>query len=1060
MRSILVVFAVGAVLAAASIPALAAKPIAIEQLQRKLVSAQAAHETDDAVSRQLSDIRLTTRLTGAALQELIALSPGLKTTQALQAIAGTSTFLEPPSYQLPATPAPDIAAQKAIIARTINYVAHTLPALPNFFATRVTNQFVDTAAGLSLEGLDSAPGHAGELVQRGGLILIGVNNAPISFRDGRETDDPNLTASLDTTAKKSNAKSAQYLTRSDLNGGLSSWGEFGPILGVILLDAAKGKLAWLRWQQEDGKPVAVFQFSVDRSNSDYSLNYCCESYYSDGPGMPIQKGPSTTWKPGYHGRLEVDPETGTILRVTIEADLRPGDPIQRASMMVEYAPVKIGDLVSFCPTRSISVSVSHTNVTLNSMLRPIDRLQLNEVEFVGYRRFGSETTLLAGPATSDGERDQSTATPIEAAANANSSGPTTPPASTTNKEADSTPAPQPSAKAIPAESAADQEILLSPADVLPGLSGNNAKPGSNLSASSENAGFTLKTTTRTVDVDLVASDKRGKPIGDLKENEVAVFDNGRQQQVRDFFHATLVSSPPSSPPSNPVTTPAATPVTNPTPTQATPAALVSKTETAPPVQDTFTNTAPDTAHRQDAPDLLILLLDESHLAFLDLNRAREEVLRFLATARRTSRIALYSISEQGFLVIQDVTQDHALVISRLKAWTPNIRAVTQGQAPRPGPHATVETMSDPQSISDAEGNSTSIPVAVQTRNLPLRYALESMFTLARHFGSVPGRRSIAWISGDMALGGWMGMKGAKELDETIQHAKEALNEAHIALYAVDASSPNLGSGGFDATVENPNGDLPPIQNGPMGPRPLPASAPTQQLALAIQGPARDLAEATGGRAINKGSDLKATLDAIDRESGSYYELAFDPDTPADGRFHALLVKAPTRKDVVLRYRASYLYSEESASTQQRFQQAVWSPQDASAISLTAEVEPSEASANADAAPDKSTINLRIGFPGLALVQKDNHWTDQLYIFVAVRDDATQKAEVSGDTLRLSLRQASYDSGIPAGIPYQSSVETKSRLGSVRIIVVDGNSGKMGSVTLPSAALYPQNPTQP
>jgi hypothetical protein len=78
----------------------------------------------------------------------------------------------------------------------------------------------------------------------------------------------------------------------------------------------------------------------------------------------------------------------------------------------------------------------------------------------------------------------------------------------------------------------------------------------------------------------------------------------------------------------------------------------------------------------------------------------------------------------------------------------------------------------------------------------------------------------------------------------------------------------------------------------------------------------------------------------------------------------------------------------------------------------------------------------------------------LYIFVAVRDDATQKAEVSGDTLHLSLKQATYESGMPDGIPYQRAVEVKSRLGSVRVVVVDGNSGKMGSVTLPSSVLHP------
>ena len=55
-------------------------------------------------------------------------------------------------------------------------------------------------------------------------------------------------------------------------------------------------------------------------------------------------------------------------------------------------------------------------------------------------------------------------------------------------------------------------------------------------------------------------------------------------------------------------------------------------------------------------------------------------------------------------------------------------------------------------------------------------------------------------------------------------------------------------------------------------------------------------------------------------------------------------------------------------------------------------------------------------------------------------------------MRISLKQSTYETGMPAGLPYLHDVEPKSKLGSVRIIVIDGNSGKIGSVTLPSSAL--------
>jgi VWFA-related protein len=539
-----------------------------------------------------------------------------------------------------------------------------------------------------------------------------------------------------------------------------------------------------------------------------------------------------------------------------------------------------------------------------------------------------------------------------------------------------------------------------------------------------------------VDVGLVADDKRGKPIADLKQDEIDLFDNGRKQQLIAFRHATpgAASPAPSTQPSQP---------SEPT--------------------DTFTNTAPTTAQVEDVPDTLILLMDESHLAYLDLNQARAEVLRFLAATRPTSRVALYAISEKGFHVIQNVTQDHALVEKKLAAWIPDAGAVSQAQALERRNRQQFDTVHSTKDLGSVNGNNVDAPETIQTTDPelrqmgdnPLRYALEGMVALARHFAPVPGHKSMAWISGDSVLADWEDQavgkeKGSKQLEAAIEHTREALNEAHISLYAVDASA--VEGGAIDASIQNRNVEVNPVdQNGPI-PRNNTAGRTKAQMlqdTRGIQGPVRQLAESTGGRAVNKGGDLKATLDGIDQDSTGLYELGFDPDTSADGKFHTLLVKVPSRKNVVLRYRSGYLYTEESTSTQQRLQQAVWSPQDATAIALTA-----EAVTAADSASGSSTVKLRIGFPGLALEQKDGHWADNLYIFVAQRDDATQKAEVSGDTLRLSLKQATYESGMPAGIPYRRAVEAKPKLGSVRIIVVDGNSGKMGSVTLPSSALRP------
>ena len=1037
-----------AILGTVSLPALAAKRMTVDQLQQTISIAEQTHRPDAVVAQQLADAVLGEQLSSTTLKKMTASSPGPKTSEELRLLADQSAFLNLPPAEIPSNPTPDFPTQKAIMGRVVTYVTHALPTLPNFMATRVTDQFSDLPP-VSLQ--------KGESLQAG-LYAVGSAHTPIAFHNGQESDDPLLlAAATEKTAGAKNAKSKRAVTS-----GLASWGEFGPILGLVLIDGAKGKLGWQRWEQLDGKPVAVFQFSVGQSVSHYTLQYWRDvngnvigSRYgsaavSIGGGSNVDdSGPPKLIRQitGYHGALTVDPETGTILKITIEADLASDSDLRQAAMTVEYGQVKIGEGNYICPTHSVTAFAAMHKFQ-SSPINPMEivrELQLNDVNFTGYRRFGSESTLIVdgvgAPEESDHSAEEGTETasgaaPSPAAASAPGAA-TTPPStesSPNNSAAPLTASAEPAAPPPIPKPAPEQEMLITEAKGLPGTEANNA------SANSSSGNFTLKVTTRLVDLGLVATDKHGKPVADLKPEEIEIYDNGQKQHLAAFHHNTLT-------------------------------ATAAQPEPAPQPSDTFTNAATTLHDTQDAPDLLILLMDESHLPFNDLNRARGEVELFLKAARPNSRIALYSINEHGFRVIQDVTSDHSLVEAKLAAWMPSAAGISQAAQLDTRNRQQFDTVRNPSDLSSVNGNHPDTPDYInssdpQLRQLgdnPLGQALLAMITLARHFGPVPGHKSLAWISGDSVLYDWEDQtvnieRTVKDFNAAINRTKEALNEAHIALYAVDASMVTSSGAAVDASLANPNVQLNPVSTANSRPGGSGLSrvdqggrmtAEMQQDTRAIQGPVRLLAESTGGRAINKGSDLKATLDSIEQESTALYELAFNPDTQADNKLHTLLIKVPSRKDIKLRYRTSYLYNEEAASTQERFQQAVWSPQDANGISLTA-----DAISTDDSAPGQSSIKLRIDFAGLALEQKDGHWTDNLYIFIAQRDDATQKAEVSGDTLRLSLKQATYDSGMPGGIPYRRAVNVKSKLGSVRVIVVDGNSGKIGSVTIPSSALHP------
>jgi hypothetical protein len=58
-----------------------------------------------------------------------------------------SAFRSLPATEIPATPPPDIVAQRKMIARTVDYAVKTVSSLPNFFATRETIRFENSPKG-------------------------------------------------------------------------------------------------------------------------------------------------------------------------------------------------------------------------------------------------------------------------------------------------------------------------------------------------------------------------------------------------------------------------------------------------------------------------------------------------------------------------------------------------------------------------------------------------------------------------------------------------------------------------------------------------------------------------------------------------------------------------------------------------------------------------------------------------------------------------------------------------------------------------------------------------
>jgi VWFA-related protein len=588
-------------------------------------------------------------------------------------------------------------------------------------------------------------------------------------------------------------------------------------------------------------------------------------------------------------------------------------------------------------------------------------------------------------------------------------------------------------------------VATAAADV-PDLSGEPKPPAGN-------SGFTLRTTSRLVEVPVVALDKKGQPITDMKPDELQVYDAGRKQQVSFFSQAgagTLTAS--GEKPAHAGANSENQEVTN------RPSAVSAKTM------------APAEAHTT------VLLIDSGNVAFADLNNARQEILRFLKAVAADERVGLYILHGFGFQILLEPTDDHAQVASKLTAWMPSAQDLLRAQHEEGRNRQNVEYVQHVTDLLHANGNTPDaesdsfFPVDPQLRSLgdaPERDALVALQGVGRRLGAIPGRKTLVWVASDNVLADFSDKapdqeKGDKGLDPLALRARETLNEAHVSLYPLDVSQ--LEAGGVGAEQHSANVELKPTTNEQVEMLTLPPElqkeagealakskrnaypgrvmAQLQQDTHPIQEIFVQLAQATGGRALRRAGDIAAELNSIVADGRAAYLLSFAPDTPADGKYHSITVKT-TRPGISLRYRNGYLYSEEPATMKDRFREAVWQPRDETGIGLAA-----TAVQEAKGPAVRLTIAAADLDLDLDLAQQADRWTDKLDVFLVVRDDSGLHAKVAGRRLALALKPATYQQAMKEGLPVEESLPKTPPGALVRLIVIDENSRRMGSVTLP------------
>jgi hypothetical protein len=313
--------------------------LTVRQLGEFIRSSIELRHDDRRIAEYLKKVALTEKLDDRMIEEWQGLGAGPRTVDALRALRDASQSLAaaapPPPKPAPvAIPPPSPAEQKRALAEAREYALNYTKRLPDFICLQVTRRNVDPTGMEFFRQVDTVVTRLSFFEQKEEYKVVLVNDRPM------EVDFRTL-------------------------GGVTSAGEFGSMLREIFEPKTETSFEWQRWATLRGRRMHVFAYTVEPAKSQWTVSWERKLFVTVG----------------YRGLVYVDRDNFMVAKVTLEADMPPTFPIQRASTTLDYDFVTINEQQYVLPLRS------------ETRLREGKFLARNDTEFRGYRKFSAETVI-------------------------------------------------------------------------------------------------------------------------------------------------------------------------------------------------------------------------------------------------------------------------------------------------------------------------------------------------------------------------------------------------------------------------------------------------------------------------------------------------------------------------------------------------------------------------------------------------------------------------------------------------------------------------------------------
>ena len=499
----------------------------------------------------------------------------------------------------------------------------------------------------------------------------------------------------------------------------------------------------------------------------------------------------------------------------------------------------------------------------------------------------------------------------------------------------------------------------------------------------------LKTSTRLVVVDVVATDGKGDPVPNLNADDFTVLENGVPQKISNFsFQHSGQVKPAAMPqlPSNVVTN-------------------------APPFESGV---------------LDVILFDSVNGEFSSQAYAKDQLAKFFSTAKLDRPVALFAL-ESRVRMLHDFTTDAAALKTAIEKY----RQTVQG--------GNTESFESRESPFATKGD-------YHTNERNIETTLNQLNALSKVLGGYPGRKNLIWLSESFPLD----LYPDSVIPAGVNISDFRVDSNGRPVRAVPDSFSTMVSEGasknFAALVKKVAESMMKAQ---VAVYPVDAAGVGKNDHLASQHTANDLAQRTGGRAFHNTNDLAGSMQAGINDGGSYYTLSYYPENKKwDGQFRVIQVKV-RNGGVTLRHRLGYYAidpekadKEETSRVAEDFSRALMldSPAITSVRFQAGVMTPSSQTGNkllVNFAVDPHTLQFQRGADGV-------QHGDIVCVIWAYGKNREKPVSSPGGSSKADLKPEVFDQMMQRYYPCKQELQLKHGEYTLKLGVLDRNSRLMGT----------------